>query len=247
MIKKNKNLAVIFARGGSKGIPNKNIKIFHGKPLIAHAIIQALQAKKMGLFDRVLVDTESLKIARIAKKYGAEIPFMRPSELATDTAQINDVFELLLKRLKEEQNYNPDVITLLQPPSPLREIEDIKKCHEVMKDSKIKSVCTVCSTHHRFYTMDNKNKLVLVNEPKKDNANRQAWPKGYILNGCMVYMIRTKEFLKTKKFVDENTHGVICPRWRSIDLDHPEDWVMAELVYANKNKIEQKLKRFENK
>ena len=239
--KKEKNLAVIFARDGSKGIPGKNIKIFHGKPLIAHAIIQALHTKKMGLFDRVLVDTESSEIARIAKKYGAEVPFLRPANLATDTAQINDVFLLLIKRLKE-QNYNPDIITLLQPPSPLREIEDIKKCHEMMKDPKIKSVCAVCETHPRFYQMSEKGKLILINQPNKESANRQAWPKGYILNGCMVYMIRTKQFLKTKKFVDEHTHGIVCPRWRSIDLDHPEDWVMAELVYANKKKIEQKIK-----
>lgn len=242
--KKEKNIAVIYARAGSKGIPNKNILIFHDKPLIAHAI---LQAKKFGLFDRVIVDTESPEIAKIAKKYGAEVPFMRPAHLATDTAQINDVFTLLLKRLREEENYHPDIITLLQPPSPLREIEDIRKCYEVMRNPKIKSVCTVCETHPRFYQMSREGKLILVNQPKKENANRQAWPKGYILNGCMVYMIRAKEFLKTKKFVDENTHGVICPRWRSIDLDHPEDWIMAELAYTNKKKIEKKLKNFEKR
>ncbi|MGD0976830.1 MAG: acylneuraminate cytidylyltransferase family protein [Minisyncoccia bacterium] len=241
MIKKEKNLAVICARAGSKGIPNKNIRIFHGKPLIAHAI---LQAKRSGFFDRVIVDTENPEIAKIAKKFGAEISF-RPASLASDTAQINDVFLSLIRKLRDEENYHPDVITLLQPPSPLREIEDIKKCYELMKNPKIKSVCTVCETHPRFYQISKKGKLVLINQPKKENANRQAWPKGYILNGCMVYMIRTEEFLKTKKFVNENTHGVICPRWRSIDLDHPEDWIMAELVYANKKKIEQKLKRFE--
>lgn len=241
--KKQKNLAVIYARAGSKGIPGKNTKIFHDKPLIAHTI---LQAKKFGRFDRIIVDTDGSEIARIAKKYGAEVPFMRPAHLATDTAQINDVFLLLLKRLKEEQNYEPDIITLLQPPSPLREVEDIERCDKLMQNPKIKSVCTVCETHPRFYQMSKEGKLILVNQPKKENANRQAWPKGYILNGCMVYMIRTREFLKTKKFVDENTYGVVCSRWRSIDLDHPEDWIMAELVYANRKKIEQKLKKIEN-
>lgn len=241
MYKKNKILAIIPARGGSKGIPGKNIKIFHGKPLIAYTIEQA---KRAGLFDRIIVDTEDDKIAAVARKYGAEVPFLRPKELAGDKSSIDDVALLLLRRLKEKENYSPDILTLLQPTSPLREIDDIKRCWKLMRDPKIKSVCTICETHPRFYQLDKLGKLLLINKPTWPSPNRQDWPKGYLLNGCMVYMIRTKEYLKTRDFVNKNTVGVLCPRWRSVDLDHPEDWVMAEFLYKNKDKIYAELEKF---
>lgn len=226
-----KNLAIIPARSGSRGIPGKNIKNFCGKPLIAHAIEQAKNSK---IFDRILVDTDSEQIARIARHYGAEVLFLRPRKLASDTSQITDATLLLLERLKKECAYEADVLTLLQTTSPLREIEDILRCARTMKQLDVNSVCTVCETHHRLYHLDGKGKLMLVNRPAHDNQNRQAWPQCYILNGCMVYMIRTKEFLKTHKFVNEQTRGIICDRWRSVDLDHPKDWAVAEALYKNK-------------
>ena len=241
MEKRIKNLAIIPARGGSKGIPGKNIKIFHGKPLIAHTIEQA---KKAGFFDRIIVDTEDKRIATIARKYGAETPFLRPKRLAGDKSPVADAVLLLLRRLKQEQSYEPDIITLLQTTSPLREAGDIEKCWRYMQDSKIRSVCTICETHPRLYHLDNQGKLVLANKIEKESSNRQAWPAGYLLNGCMVYMIRTDEFLKTKKFINNDTRGIICPKWRSIDLDHIEDWVLAETLYKNKDKIYAKLTKF---
>ncbi len=236
-----KNLAIIPARSGSKGIPRKNIKLFHGKPLIAHSIEQAKQA---GIFDRIMVDTDSEQIAQIARRFGAETPFLRPAKLATDTAQVSQAVLLLLKRLKEKENYQPNIITLLQTTSPLREVRDIKLCAQTIENLAVDSVCTICETHHRLYHLAPDGRLILVNKPGHENQNRQAWPQNYILNGCIVYMIRTKQFLKTKKFVDENTRGVICDKWRSIDLDQPEDWVMAEILYKNKKQIYDRLKRF---
>lgn len=235
-----KNLAIIPARGGSKGIPGKNIKIFHSKPLIAYTIEQA---KQTGLFDRIIVDTDDKKIAAVAQKYGAEVPFLRPKRLASDKASVIDAVLLLLKRLKEKQSYEPDIITLLQTTSPLREISDIKKCWKSMQDPQIKSVCTICETHPRLYRLDGRKRLVLANKTEDSSTNRQAWPVGYLLNGCMVYMIRTDDFLKTKKFINNDTRGIVCPRWRSIDLDSKEDWVLAETIYANKKKIERGLMR----
>ncbi|MBI2062844.1 MAG: acylneuraminate cytidylyltransferase family protein [Candidatus Yanofskybacteria bacterium] len=240
-MKKIKNLAIIPARGGSKGIPGKNIKIFHGKPLIARTIEQA---KGTRLFDRIIVDTENKKIAVIAKKYGAEVPFLRPKKLAGDKSSVNDAVLLLLERLKKTDGYKPDIITLLQTTSPLREISDIKKCWERMQDSKVKSICTICETHPRLYYLDNQGRLILANKIERESTNRQVWPAGYLLNGCMVYMIRTEEFFKTKSFVNKNTVGVLCPRWRSVDLDQREDWIMAEFLYENKEKIHEKLAKF---
>lgn len=236
-----KNLAIIPARGGSKGIPGKNIRIFHGKPLIAYAIEQT---KEVGLFDRIIVDTDDNKIAVVARKYGAEVPFLRPKELAGDKSSVIDAVLLLLKRLKEKQSYEPNIITILQTTSPLREIDDIKKCWESIQNPEIQSVCTICETHPRLYHLDGQGRLILANKIKGKSTNRQAWPAGYLLNGCMVYMIRTSEFLKTKKFINHDTHGIICPRWRSIDLDHIEDWVLAEVLYKNKEKIYARLEKF---
>lgn len=232
-----KNLAIIPARSGSKGIPGKNIKLFAGKPLIAHTIEQA---KKAGIFDRIMVDTDSEKIAQIAKKFGAEAPFLRPAQLAGDKAQITDAIILLLERLKDK-GYQPDIITLLQTTSPLREVEDIKRCAQTMENINISSVCTICETHHRLYHLSRSGRLILVNKPNHENQNRQAWPQCYILNGCMVYMVRLNHFLKNKKFVDAETRGIICDKWRSVDLDKKEDWVLAETLFLNKDKIKKKL------
>ena len=232
-----KNLAIIPARGGSTRIPRKNIRLFHGKPLIAYTIEQAQQSK---LFDRIIVDTDSSEIADISKKYGAEVPFLRPKHLAGTTSKVRDAVFHLLRRLAKE-DYIPDIITLLQTTSPLREPQDIKACALMMRKPGISSVCTVCETSPWFYYVDADHTLSLVNKKNQKSTNTQESRRGYILNGCMVYMITTKEFLKTKKFVNQDTRAIICPKWRSVDVDTEEDWVLAEVLYANKKKINAKL------
>lgn len=241
MIKNELNLAIIPARGGSKRIPNKNIKLFHGKPLIVHTIRQAIDSK---IFDRIIVDTDSPKIASVARRYGAEAPFLRPAHLATDTASGTDAILFMLKRLEDEKGYNPDIVTVLQTTSPLREKEDIIRCAQAMKKPGITSVCTVCETHPRLYHLDKNGRLVLMNPRDGKSTNVQAWKKAYLLNGCMVYMIRQSRLIETKSFLNPDTVGVICEKWRSIDLDEPEDWVLAEVVFKNKKNIHEKLKRF---
>ena len=115
-------LGIIPARGGSKGIRNKNIRAFAGKPLIAYAIDAA---KKSRYLSRTVVSTESEEIARVAKEYGAEVPFLRPKELAEDTSKVFDAIAHLLEKLKTDEGYAPDYIVLLQPTSPLRTAKDI--------------------------------------------------------------------------------------------------------------------------
>lgn len=237
---KDKILAVIPARAGSKRIPNKNIKNFLGKPLIAYAIEQAL---KCPIVDRVIVDTDSPKIAKIARQYGAEVPFLRPEYLATDTAQIDDSFIYLLNRLKKEQNYVPTYVMMLQAPSPLREQEDIDRCWELMKKTNVSAVLTVCPTHPRLYYLDSQQNIILVNGSEKQSANMQAWRPAYILNGCFVYLVKTSALLKEKKIITKNTKAVICDKWRSVDLDTPEDWALAELLYKNKRAVAANIKK----
>lgn len=239
-MRKNKLLAIIPARSGSKGIPNKNIRNFCGKPLLAYPIEVA---KKSGVFDRIIIDTDSKEIAKVGKRFGAQVPYLRPKQLAGDTSVVIDAVLLLLQRLKAD-GYEPDIISLLQTTSPLREVEDIINCYKLLKKDGVDSVVTVCESHPRFYHLKGDGKLVLVNKETENIINRQQVPMGYILNGCIVYMIKTETFLKKKLFIYDGTYAVFCPKWRSVDLDSVEDWVHAEILYKNKELIKRKIESF---
>lgn len=236
-----KYLAIIPARGGSKRIPNKNIKLFNGKPLIYYTVKQALDSK---LFDRVIVDTDNNKIAELAKKFGAEVPFLRPKELATDKAKVVDSLTYLLNRLKKEEGYESTHIVILQTTSPLRETKDIKDCLDLINKTKATTVLTVCPTHPRLYYMDKNKNIVLANGSEKQSTNMQEWRSAYVLNGCFVYVVLVSALKKEKSIITKNTKAIVCEKWRSVDLDHPEDWVLAEFLHKNKNKIDERLKRF---
>lgn len=235
-----KVLAVIPARGGSKRIPNKNIRDFCGKPLIAYAIAQAKAHPKV---NRIIVDTDSEEIADIAKRYGAEVPFLRPKELAIDTAQATDAVLYLLTRLKKEDGYEPSHVLILQTTSPLREMRDIDACFELMDETGASSVLTVAPTHPRLYHLDGEHRLVLANKASVDSTNMQAWPPSYLLNGCFVYLVKTATLLKEKKIITADTRAAICERWRSVDLDESEDWVVAEHLFRYKEEIKKALEQ----
>ena len=237
---KEKILAIVPARAGSKGIPNKNIRSFCGKPLLAYPIEVA---KKSGIFDRIIVDTDSEEIAAIGKKFGAEAPYLRPKHLATDKAVVIDAVLLLLQRLKKD-GYRPDIISLLQTTSPLREVEDVLGCYNLLQKPGVDSVVTVCESHPRFYHLEGNGRLVLVNNETENIINRQQVPMGYMLNGCTVYMIKTETFLKKKLFIYNGTYAVVCPKWRSVDLDEIEDWAHAEILYKNKELIKENIESF---
>ena len=238
---KNKILAVIPARAGSKRIPNKNFRIFCDKPLIAHTI---LQAKKIKFIDRIIVDTDSPKIATIAKKYRAEAPYLRPKSLAGDKAKVIDAIIFLLGRLKKDEGYEPSHVMILQTTSPLREEKDIYDCWNMMKKTDATTVLTVAPTHPRLYYMDEKQNIILANGSEKQSTNMQAWRPAYILNGCFVYIVKTKSLLKERSVITKKTKASVCDKWRSIDLDTPDEWVLAELVYKNRKNLSQKLKKF---
>jgi len=232
-------LAIIPARSGSKRIPNKNIKDFSNKPLIVHTIEHALAASYI---DRVIVDTDSEEIAKIARENGAEVPFLRPAKLAQDASLVIENIIHTLNELKEDDGYDPTHVFILQTTSPLREVEDIDKCWDLMQHSNATTVLTVCSTHPRLYHLIKDNDIVLVNGTEADSTNIQDWPPGYILNGCFVYIIETKALLKERRVITEKTKAVVCDKWRSVDLDTPEEWVLAELLYQNKKVLTNRIK-----
>lgn len=235
-----KILAYIPARAGSTRIKNKNIRNFLGKPLITYTIEMALDCE---FVDRVIVDTDSPKIARIAKKYGAEVPFLRPKKFATAKAQVIDSILNVLNRLKKDEGYNPDYLLLLQPTSPLREKKDIEDCIKLMNKGGADSVVTVAPTHPRLFYFTNAGYLELANKVTVKNSNVQAWPEAYLLNGCIVYFTKIKTILKNKTVLPKKTKAIISPKWRSVDLDTPEEWVMAEVLFKNRKLISKRIKQ----
>lgn len=244
MAYKPKVFCIIGARGGSKGISGKNIRKFCGKPLIVYAIEQALGLKKY--IDRVVVSTDDPQIAHIAKKYGAEVPFLRPKELAEDKSDIGDAIIYTLNRLEKEEKYKPDYILLLQPTAPLRQGEDVVKCIKLIESKKCKSVITVCPDNYLFFNLDLDGKLRIVNDPERKirkKTNRQMVRQVFTYNG-LVYISRRDSFLKHKAFLTDDTYAVVCDTWRSIDLDNMEDFVLAEFLYKSKEKITKKIKNF---
>ncbi len=234
-------LCIIPAREGSKRIPGKNIKLFFGKPLITYAIEQA---KKTPFITRIIVDTDSARIAKIAKRAGAEVPFLRPTELAQDTSKVVDSFLHLLSKLKQIEDYSPEYIVILQTTSPLRELQDITACWKMIQATDATTVLTVCPTHPRLYHLSPDNDIKLVNGSEKMSTNMQAWPAGYLLNGCFVYIVKTASLLREKVIITKKTKAVVCDKWRSVDLDTPEEWVMAEVLFKNKKAIAARLKKF---
>ncbi|MFH1583259.1 MAG: acylneuraminate cytidylyltransferase family protein [Candidatus Falkowbacteria bacterium] len=237
-------LTIIPARAGSKRIKNKNIRKFLGKPLIAYTIEQARACSFIG---RVMVDTDSLKVAKIARKFGAEVPWLRPKKLAQDKSKIVDSVLYNLHRFKEKENYQPDYVMILQTTSPLREQKDIENCWRMMQKTKATTILTVCPTHPRLYYLDKLQNIILANGSEKKSTNIQAWRAGYILNGCFVYIIKTSALLKEKSIITKNTKALICDKWRSVDLDESADWILAEYLYKNREKIAKRIKQLYGK
>lgn len=233
-----KILAIIPARGGSKGIPNKNIKLFCGKPLIYYTIVAAQKSK---IFDRIVVSTDSINIKNISEKFGAEVPFLRPNYLAKDNSNIVDAVLNLLNYLKVEEHYMPDVIFLLQPTSPLRDCDDIINSYNVFKKLRAEALVSVCKTHHEIWHI-NKNKLTLINSFPTKVINRQERPYTYKQDGSMIYIITLDSLLHNKDFMPKETMAYVIPKWKAVDIDEMEDFELAEILYKNKKYF----KKYEN-
>ena len=228
---KGKNiLGLIPARGGSKGLPRKNIKPLLGKPLIAWTIEQALASKYL---DRVVVSTDDKEIAEISKKYGAEVPFMRPKELAKDNAKGIDVVLHAIDWLKENDNRKQyDLIILLQPTSPLRTTEDIDKAIELLFLKEAKAIVSVCEVdHHPLWanTLPEDGSMKDFIRREVMNKNRQELPIFYRLNGA-IYLAYCDYIKKQKSFFGEKTFAYIMPRERSVDIDDEIDLKLAEIL-----------------
>ncbi len=222
--------AIIPARGGSKGLPGKNIKLLHGKPLIAHTIEQALQAKSIS---KVIVSTEDKEIAEIALKYGAEIPFMRPKYLASDTALSVDNYIYTIKRLQKENNTKINDFIVLQPTSPLRTSEDIDNAINLFFEKDADSVISYTEEHHPISWHKKINAdLSFINIFENKLLNRQEISKTYYPNGA-IFIFKFKIILQ-RKYYTKKSFAYIMPRNRSVDIDTTEDFEYAEFLMQQK-------------
>lgn len=231
MYNSKKILGIIAARSGSKGLPRKNILPLLKKPLIGWTIEQAL---KNTYLDRVIVSTDDEEIAEISKNYGAEVPFIRPKELASDNAKLIDVIMHAIDWLEIRNNFY-DLIILLQPTSPLRTSKDIDAAVELLFFQKAQAIISVCEAEYppcwaNTLSLDGCMKDFLSHEIM--NKNRQELSIFYRLNGA-IYLAFCRYLKKHKSFLGNETYAYIMPKERSVDVDNKIDFKFAEFLLKN--------------
>lgn len=226
-------LGLIPARGGSKGLPGKNTLDFCGRPLICWTIDAALTSRCL---DSLVVTTDSPDIAGVARACGAEVPFMRPPELATDTASSIDVVIHALDWL-QAAGREFDIVVLLEPTSPLREATDIQAGLSRLLSSQAGSVVGVCraeSAHPAFmYRQGAEGHLVPFLDTQPTGLRRQDIEPVFYLEGTL-YVSWTDVFRKRRSFYHDHTVGYEVPKWKSIEIDDMTDFVIAEAVARHK-------------
>ena len=224
-----KVLAIIPARSGSKGLPGKNIKLLGEKPLIGWTIDAATKAK---CINDVIVSTDCPEIARVSKKYGAGVPFLRPKNLASDTASTVDTVLHSITTI----NVNYDVIILLQPTSPFRTADDIDRAFSVYSKSGASSVVSICEVDKNpflsFWKKED-NTLEAVLNIDNQYFRRQDLVPAYSLNGA-IYIVDTKKILSEKKFLYEDSSSYIMEKKSSIDIDDEIDFKFAQFIIGDK-------------
>lgn len=227
-------IAVIPARGGSKRLPGKNIRLFGGRPLIAWTIDVALTS---GCFDRVFVSTDDSAIAEVARNAGADVPWLRSASLATDTALVADAVIELLQRLEAEGQEKPTGVALLQPTSPFRSIDTIRRGCELYRKYDGDSVISVSPVSQHPYWMCRIHENLILKPflnltPEQASARAQELPPVYVLNG-LFYLVHPRNLLETGSFYSTNTRAlVIKDLLETIDIDTSFDWKLAEAVLA---------------
>jgi CMP-N,N'-diacetyllegionaminic acid synthase len=223
-------VALVTARGGSKGIPGKNITPVGGKPLIVWSIEAARQA---GGVQRTLVSTDDPRIAEVARAAGAEVPFLRPAELAQDNSSHLSVVLHALAWLAENDHSQPDYLLLLQPTSPLRTSDDIDQAIALAGQHDADAVVSVCLAHnHPFLVkrIDAQGTLEdFLTLDRRAYLRRQDLPAAYALNGAL-YLIRPAILREQRTFLPQRTYPYVMPTERSLDIDDPWDLHLVRLV-----------------
>ena len=229
-----KPIAFIFARGGSKSIKNKNIKLFNGKPLIYWTIKLAKDSK---LFSRIIVSTDDKKTAKVSLRYGAEVPFVRPKKLALDNSNEIYAWKHAIKYLEEKNEFNSEIFVSLPTVSPLKIKKDITDAIKNLKKTDADLVIGLTKSHRNpHFNMLKKNTKnffdLVIND--KNYINRQKSPKIYDVTS-IIYVAKRDYVIKAKSIFEGKVGAILIPKERSIDIDDIYDFKVAELIFKNKN------------
>lgn len=233
-------VGIIPARGGSVGVPLKNIKNLNGLPLIAYTIKSAISSKCL---NRIIVSTDHEEIANISKKYGAEIPFKRPNDISEDV-DTEFVLQHAINFLEKEEGYNVDGVVLLQPTSPFRTAKTIKNCVDLYLNTNADSVVTVHNIEGNrpewMLSLDSNNKVIPYNTPFEENgfpviklAARQSFPTLYRQNG-IVYVTNKNLLMEKTLVIGPNAYAVVTDEEEAIDIDTHTDFLIAESILSSK-------------
>ena len=227
-----KILAIVPARSGSSELKNKNIKLFRGKPLISYAIKNALKSKYI---NKVVVSTDSERIAMISQKYGAEVPFLRPKKLSTSKSKIIDAFIYTINRLSKEHDTSHFIS--LAPTSPLTKVADINKSIELYFQKKAKSLISVVKNNKpiEWFLEKKINNKITPYISRNFRSNRQQTKQLYFPNGA-IYIFNSANLIKNYSYFNNLTYSYVMPKSRSIDIDDKIDFQIAEYLSRKKNK-----------
>ena len=221
-------LAIIPARGGSRGIPRKNLKDLNGHPLIYYTIIAA---QKSRYIDQLILSTDDPEIAGVASQYGVEIPFMRPEDLATDTSRAIDTYIYTVERLNREHGTACREFVVLQPTSPLRTAEDIDNAVQVFIEKRADSVISVTETSPPEWALKIDSKGVLKNyfSGLMEVKNRQELEPAFMPNGA-VFVFKLSLLKESGTYYSSKTYPSIMPPERSVDIDNQHDFEIAQFL-----------------
>ncbi len=229
-------LGIVPARAGSKGIPGKNIRLMAGKPLIAHTILAAKESK---MLSRTILTTDSEAIAKIGREYGIEVPFLRPTELADDSASAFDYIKHCLDYLESKQ-YRPEVIVLLQPTCPLRTSQDIDNSVNCLFERSVDSVVSVTemsTKNHpcwQFRISDTGKLTPFVCQSWSELATRRQNIEPTFTRNGATYVFRYETFRRCDNIFGQRVHAYEMPAERSVNIDDIDDWVKAEALFSKK-------------
>lgn len=227
MYKDKRILAIIPARGGSKGIPRKNIRLLVGKPLIAYSILPGLQSKYI---DRLIVSTDDKEISEVARSFGAEVPFVRPTELANDTAKSLPVMQHAVRFCEEQDKVKYDFVVLLEPTGPMRIARDIDDAITKATDTNADSVVGLMELEDanpiRVKKIVNDHILCFC-VPEPEGLRRQDQEKAYLRNGS-IYVFKRDNLLENNSLYGKDSRPYVMPRERSVNIDEESDFLVAE-------------------
>ncbi len=229
-------LGAIFARGGSKGVPRKNIKLLKGRPLLAHSIEVGLA---IPFIDRLIVSTDDEEIASVAKQYGAHVPFMRPAALAQDDSPELLAWKHAIEMVETELGHPVDILVSIPTTSPLRHVDDVKKCIELLLDTDADIVVTATesgrSPYFNMVTIDEDHNATLVIQPDGVIVRRQQAPIVFDMT-TVAYAARVSYIKSTPSIMAGKVKAVLVPKERALDIDTLLDFEVVEYFLNNRGR-----------